>query len=153
MFFLSKTNIKPGPELKHSRSEHACGILHQNGTAKFLIVAGGRSKDDNSNDNILNSTEFLDLSEKNHQWKESKSVLPIGLRKSKIVEDPDANSIYLIGGLENYYDINGTSPEGLGIYRLFHPENDWIEKDYKLEKARAGHIAMFIPENLVSCDT
>ena len=139
--------------MKNSRSEHACGILHQNGTAKFLIVAGGRSKDDNSNDNILNSTEFLDLSEKNHQWKESKSVLPIGLRKSKIVEDPDANSIYLIGGVGNNYDINGTSPEGFGIYRLFHPENDWIEKDYKLEKARAGHIAMFIPENIVSCDT
>ena len=98
MFFLSKTNIKPGPELKHSRSEHACGILHQNGTAKFLIVAGGRSKDDNSNDNILNSTEFLDSSEKNHQEK---------IIREKIIKKDDklnfAKLISLQGGIEQKF--------------------------------------------------
>ena len=132
----------------HSRSEHACGILHQNGTPKFVIVAGGRTKNSYSN-NVLNSAEYLDLSQNIHLWKESKSILPIGLRKSKIVEDPDSNSIYLIGGLGNDYD--NATPEGF-IYRLFHPENNWIVKDYKLENARAGHIAMFIPKTLTSCD-
>ena len=132
---ITNGKTQNGPKLRQKRREHSCGILRKNNT-KYVIVSGGISQ------NMLKSTETLQLTENiDQQWR-SGPDLPTALTKSQMLSDED--SVYLIGGMS---DTQAMST----IWRLFDVDNNWIESKHRLSIPRAGHVALFLPPKLTQC--
>ena len=73
---LTKTTVTPGPKMTSRRSSHGCSTL-QLGRKTFGVVAGGWDYPDYPN--LLDSTEWIDLTEDSPTWTEGMQD------KSKIV--------------------------------------------------------------------
>ena len=128
-----------------ARSRHSCGILRDaNGSPQYIIVAGGR-KHSKEKDAILNSVEYLDLNEIEKGWQKSNQPLPFHVERSVLVEDWMTNSLIMIGG-----ESNGNH-KLTSIYKLSDPLGSWEKQNYRLNHARVGHVAMFIPSSIVTC--
>jgi len=138
--------FQDGPLLQDARSRHSCGIIRDaNGTPQYVIVAGGRKHSKNK-DAILNSVEYLDLNEITKGWQKSNQHLPFHVERSVLVEDQMTNSLIIIGGQSTNANHKLTS-----IYKLSDPLDSWEKQNYRLNHARVGHVAMFIPSSLVTC--
>ena len=138
LIHITDGKAQNGPKLRQKRREHSCAILHQD-TSKYVVVSGGISAD-----NVLRSTEFLDLTENNLEWRPG-PALPIALTKSQMLSDEATQSVYLIGGMSD------TSKAMSTIWRLFDVDNNWIESKHRLSIPRAGHVALFLPPKLTQC--
>ena len=138
--------LQDGPLLQDARSRHSCGLLRDaNGTPQYVIAAGGR-KHSKKKDAILNSVEYLDLNEISKGWQKSNQHLPFHVERSVLVEDQMTNSLIIIGGQSTNANHKLTS-----IYKLSDPLGSWEKQKYRLNHARVGHVAMFIPSPLVTC--
>ena len=94
--------------------------------------------------NTLFSTEYLELPNYIVGWRKGPD-LEIGIRKVPMLEAPDTGSVYLVGA-EKGFDFL--------VYRLDSVHSDWWALTYKPKHKRNGHIALFLPTELVNiCST
>ena len=94
--------------------------------------------------NTLFSTEYLELPNYKVGWRKGPD-LEIGIRKVPMLEAPDTGSVYLVGA-EKGFDFL--------IYRLNSVHSDWTALTYKPKYKRNGHVALFLPTELLNiCST
>ena len=71
--------------------------------------------------------------------------LEIGIRKVPMLEAPDTGSVYLVGALKDSEFL---------VYRLNDVESGWTALESMLTITRIGHVALFLPTELLSdCST
>ena len=92
----------------------------------------------------MNSTEYLDLSNYKVGWRKGPD-LEIGIRKVPMLEAPDTGSVYLVGALKDSEFL---------VYRLNDVESGWTALESMPKITRIGHVALFLPTELLSdCST
>ena len=141
-FYLSKDKRiwTEGPKLPIQRECFACARIKYNkvGSRFSVIVAAGWD-----GANYLSSSEVLDL--ETGKWRPGPE-LPILTRCSPMVEDEEGGVI-LVGGESK---VEKTTK----LFRLPHAGDGskWTELPQKLKTGRSRHVAMLLPDNLVSCN-
>ena len=94
--------------------------------------------------NALFSTEYLDLSNFELGWRNGTN-LDFAIRKVPMLEDPSTGSVYLVGAKRG---------SDFFIYRLNDVKGDWTALNSRPEIIRNGHVALFLPTELLSdCST
>ena len=107
-------------------------------------MTGGINSISSNVTNTLFSTEYLDLSSYQDGWKEGPN-LEIGIRKVPMLEAPDTGSVYLVGALKDSEFL---------VYRLNDVESGWTALESMPKITRIGHVALFLPIELLSdCST
>jgi len=137
---LTTTKVTPGPTMKTGRYLHGCSIF-QHGTKSYGIVAGGY------NYVRLDSTEMIELGQESPTWTEGPK-LPRRLEDLTLVKTSEGT--YAMGGKD--WDSNVRTE----VLQLDCPGDQissclWT-KVGNLQFARAGHVAIPIPESSDICN-
>lgn len=141
-FDFASSEWTPGPKMTIDRWEFGCTKIEIGGK-KYAVAAGGYSTAIGS----LSSVEFLDLTDENSQWVEGPS-LPYELMEFQFVTSGNGKEAFAVGG------ISGRDFQS-AILRLSCQDSvescQWELMEQKLQVARKEHVAMLIPDDLVTC--
>lgn len=112
-----------------------CGTITRDDGETEVVVAGGKSETE-----VFKSTEIFSLSDM--AWR-SGPDLPLAIESATAVQFGD--SFLAIGGV----DANGTHLKT--FYTFDVEQEDWMEKEERLRRARSHLVAIFVPDEAVEC--
>jgi len=142
IFDINAKTFSEGPRLNQARQDHGC-FNTKIGNRQVMFVTGGYYDGYN-----LDTTEFLDLSQPELGWSFAGQNLPFKVHLHRMVQTPDAKSVYLTGG---YDGSNGQYSNKILEMKCPNqtPESCvFNEIPTKLKYPRRGHIALSITEEL-----
>ena len=128
-----------------ARKKHACGSLRLKDGSQILVVAGDFYENQNR---LINSVEFLDLSQEFLEWTSGPISLPI---------DPNVTSVevglghQIVSNEEYLYYINTFQ----NLFYQLDCENvtfcNWTELENELLFPRTSAIVALVPNEFVDC--
>jgi len=122
------------PSMKHTRINHACGIVHSiQHQGRPILVAAGSNLGDGQD-----KSEYLDFTLPGSQWQLCSENLPVQMWRPRMITTKNENQLLMIHN-EGIYSFNCRS------------SNDcyWEKKTSELQICRRDHVMMKVPASMV----